>query len=91
MVVYLLVTIILKGRIAVVEIWFCIIHTRTLLTFVHTLIHISSFSTGHGTVSHYISLLRTFRNTWGQLFGYCSDWGCDNWHLVPMGHGYYIF
>ena len=20
----------------------------------------------------------------GQLFGYSSDWGCDNWHLVLM-------
>ena len=73
----------LKGEIAVVEIQLHIIHTHTHThtshTFVRTIIHISSASQ-LGIVLFPTAFLysRTFGNMWGQLFGYCSDWGCDS-------------
>ena len=67
-------------------------HTHTSHTFVRTKIHISSASQ-LGIVLFPTTFLssRTFGNMWGQLFGCSSDWGCDNWHLVLMGHGCYVF
>ena len=67
-------------------------HTHTSHTFVRTIIHISSASQ-LGIVLFPTTFLssRTFGNMWGQLFGCSSDWGCDNWHLVLMGHGCYVF